>query len=1033
MSRPPYRSSMTRRVLAATVTSVVLALVAVATFACVVAANTGVLPASPDAFIGSVRTVANQLAPFWTLAVALLALVILVVLFAARWAVRPANQLVSAAATFAEETNGYAAPRGLGDPNQLARNFSELSDLLVRSSRELEKQNSLMAASVGRLERLLQVGQELSTMVDPEQVLRRAANTLHDLLGYEQAAAVLVEGASLAFYFDDANGQREPTPVRIPLNESSLAGQAALRGVPQQIDDARNQPGIAGPGLPDARSVQAVPVVYGRQVLAVLVVQSAAPAAFAPQDAEQLTVLAQMLAGGLANSGRLRDEQLRRQMAEAVFLISQKLSGAIASEHVPELILDQLAQVLPAERSALLFVEGDQVETVATRGYTNGAVVSRRRTPLGELPLIADIAAKGQTLALANVALDPRYRPSIGAAPARSWLGAPLSRLGIVIGVLVLESDQIARYGRDEQVAMTAVANQAAIALENARLYGEVQDRALRLEVVTELTNLVSTRDVLRELHGILRTAIHRIRRVVPCDYAALSLYNQDDDTFTVETVYDYAVRDWADLPAGTRVAAEGTPWQMAYRTAGPLLQSDLANSAFAEDRQLAANGLQSSIVVPILGGKQPIGALTFASSDNEAYGPTQIATLMELANYLGPALYNARLNREREAAANQLAQTQEYLNLVDKVRVVGQLASGVAHDFNNLLAGILGNAQLLLYEVQNQDHREMLRVIERAAKDGAETVRRLQGFARMEHDSPMTEVRLDMLARDAIDITRPRWRDVAQSRGASIEIVRDLRPVAPIAGRPAELREVLTNLIINAVDAMPRGGQITLRSYDDLQQEAQPAVVLEVADNGTGMSSDVQARMFDPFFTTKGEQGTGLGLAVSLGIVESHGGQIVVDSRIGLGTRFVIRLPVRAPESAIVENANREVAITPGHLLLVESEPMIRDSIVRLLQRWGHQVTQAKGGVEALHVFAPETFDAVLCDQGMPDMNGWEVLAQIKASDPQTPTILMTGWGRQYSDEEANDRGVDFLIEKPFDQEDLRRVLASALGKQQI
>jgi CheY-like chemotaxis protein/anti-sigma regulatory factor (Ser/Thr protein kinase) len=365
---------------------------------------------------------------------------------------------------------------------------------------------------------------------------------------------------------------------------------------------------------------------------------------------------------------------------------------------------------------------------------------------------------------------------------------------------------------------------------------------------------------------------------------------------------------------------------------------------------------------------------------------------------------------------------------MVDKVRAVGQLASGVAHDFNNLLAGILGNAQLLLLEVQDAEQRELLRIIEQAAKDGAETVRRLQGFARMEHDTPLTEVRLDLLARDAIDLTRPRWRDVAQSRGAAIEIVRQLQPVTPIAGRPAELREVLTNLIINAVDALPRGGTITISTYDEQAADGSDTVVVEVADTGTGMTPEVRARIFDPFFTTKGEQGTGLGLAVSLGIVQSHGGQIEVESEIGRGTRFIIRLPVRAADQVARHRSPRTVAVTPGHILFVEGEAMIRDATVRLLSRWGHKVTPAAGGAEALQLFMPDLYDVVISDLGMPDMNGWELLAQIKQRDRRVPTVLITGWGRQVSDEEARARGVDFVIEKPFDQDDLRAVLAEAM-----
>jgi two-component system cell cycle sensor histidine kinase/response regulator CckA len=165
------------------------------------------------------------------------------------------------------------------------------------------------------------------------------------------------------------------------------------------------------------------------------------------------------------------------------------------------------------------------------------------------------------------------------------------------------------------------------------------------------------------------------------------------------------------------------------------------------------------------------------------------------------------------------------------------------------------------------------------------------------------------------------------------------------------------------------------------------------------------------------------------MGIVQSHGGQIEIESQVGVGTRFIIRLPVRAAAPSGKRRAPRNLTITPGHILFVESEAMVRDATVRVLTRWGHKVAQASGGVEALQMFAPDTYDVVISDLGMPDMNGWELLGLIKQRDRRVPTILITGWGRQFSDEESRSRGVDFVIEKPFDQDDLREVLAEAMA----
>jgi signal transduction histidine kinase len=1036
-TRPKQPSSIARRAFFAAFVSLLIlvgGLVALAVWSYTIL-DTLLTPLLGAQAWNGVQNVVLGLAEDLALYAAGLLLATLVLLWLlSRWVARPLRRLVAAAAELGSGGDSSNLPlRAPGEVGALARSFEDLSRSLERSSRELQEQNRSLTDTVRQLEGLLRIGRELNASLDADQLIRRFAATLRETFGYECVGVALSEGESLLHHFSGSTGGNTfAPPTRMPVSDASVSGRVALTGSPLYIGDLNDESGLdRSPGLPVARSELAAPVSHAGQLLAVIVLQSSRPNAFTTFDEQQLTTLAGPLAVALANSNLFQIEQLRRQLAEAIYRVSQTLTAALAPEGVPELILDQLAQVLPYDRSALLLIDNDSLEIAATRGFTTAQGLSQTRVRLEEAPLVAQIVEHCRPIILDDVRHDSRYRPIVGLAPTESWLGVPLIGQGRVYGVLTLESEQPSHYDEEELRAIAALGNQAAIAMENARLYAEAQERTLQLEVVTRVTQEVSTRDVSRELPGILRTIIHQIRRVVPCDYAALALYNEEDDTFLFETVYDFGVRDWSELPPGKYVAAESTPWQTACRTGTALVQSELVRSTFAYDRGLAAGGLRAGVVVPIIGASRAIGTLDFASREPNAYGQTQVSTLRELSHYLGTALHNARLAQEREETAAKLARTQEHLNLVDKVRAVGQLASGVAHDFNNLLAGILGNAQLLLFETKGDDQREMLRVIERAAKDGAETVRRLQGFARMEHDSPMSEVRLDMLARDAIDITRPRWRDVAQSRGATIEIVKQLQPVTPLAGRPAELREVLTNLIINAVDAMPKGGKLTIATYDDKSSgDGAGDVVLEVSDSGLGMPADVRARIFEPFFSTKGEQGTGLGLAVSLGIIQGHGGQIEVDSEPGAGTRFVIRLPVRTTEQTGKPGRKRRTqTIQPCHILFVESEAMIRDATVRLLTRWGHKVAQAADGREALATFAPDTFDLVVSDLGMPDMNGWELLEQIKQRDPRVPTVLITGWGRQFSEDEARERGVNFVIEKPFDQDDLRDILAEALS----
>lgn len=952
--------------------------------------------------------------------------IVLVIWISLWWAMRPLRQLITAVEQPDQRMILELLPTHTrGAIGLVARKFETLTQAHTATRQELKQQQHILEVATQQLQALLHIGTKLTATAEPDQLSQNVASDLQEAFDCLRVYVALADGKTLTYSgSDDETTHHLP----LPLTGKTVVGQVLDTHTLCHVDNLKAVDLAASFNRTDVQSELAVPVLHDQHLLAVLILQSEHRTTFTVTDKQHLVTFAELLVHTLVDVEHFQKHRHYTQRIENLNHKLQTLSAEFLSERTPELLLSQLSEVLIADRSAVLLVKDATIEVIAIHGsiQARGEVMHR---PLTDMPLIAEMIEQDYALWLPEPQQDSRYHALFGATTTRSWIGAPIHRVEQGCAVLVAESDQPNQYGANELYILTTMADHAAIVMENVRQYTIVRDRAEQLEIVTSITQVISASDISHNLPATLRRIIHLIRRIVLCDYAALALYNDVDDTFFVESVYDFAIQDWADLPEGWSIAASDTTWQTACRTASPIVQSNLAESAFAEDQVLVDKGLHSSVVVPIIGASHVLGALTFATRKPRAYEQKQVSTLLELAHYLGPALDNARLNKEREEASIKLARTQEHLNLVDKVRVVGLLASGVAHDFNNLLAGVLGNAQLLLLEVEEEEHRTMLRVIEQAAKDGAETVRRLQGFARMENDSPMSDVRLDLLARDAIDITRPRWRDVAQSRGVKIDVVRKLDPVTAIAGRPAELREVLTNLILNAADAMPQGGHITVTSYDELDAEERPsAVVIEIADEGIGISSEIRARIFEPFFTTKGEQGTGLGLAVSLGIVEGHGGQIEIHSESGSGACFMVRLPVR--DAAIISSSRqcKPREIIPGHVLLVESDGVLREATTRLLEFWGHRVQVACDGSEALHIFMPHRYDVVISDLGMPDMNGHDLLQHIKQSDPHVPTILITGWGHHTADGAVQLSGVDFVIEKPFDLEDLREVLAEAM-----
>ena len=366
-----------------------------------------------------------------------------------------------------------------------------------------------------------------------------------------------------------------------------------------------------------------------------------------------------------------------------------------------------------------------------------------------------------------------------------------------------------------------------------------------------------------------------------------------------------------------------------------------------------------------------------------------------------------------------------------EKLRALGQLASGVAHDVNNLLAAVLGRSELARLEVERGQIDpgrllEALSQIEQAAEDGARTVRRIQEFARVRTDAEVAVVDLAKLARDTIELTRPGWRDTAQVGGRPITVEDDLEANLLVAAEPLELREVLTNLILNAVDAMPHGGRLRIAG-----RRAGEMVQVEVSDTGIGMSRAVSRRVFEPFFTTKAEGGTGLGLAVCYGIVRRRGGQLTVASVPAGGTTFIIELPYAGVAPAAEAPKPEAVAPRPDrrrHVLFADDEAGLAAIVQRLLLLEGFEVTICSGGEEALAKFDPDEHDLVLTDYGMPDLTGLQVAAAVRRRSPNTPVVLVTGWGSDL-DANAPPAGVTAVISKPFRLGTLVEAVRAALS----
>ena len=364
-------------------------------------------------------------------------------------------------------------------------------------------------------------------------------------------------------------------------------------------------------------------------------------------------------------------------------------------------------------------------------------------------------------------------------------------------------------------------------------------------------------------------------------------------------------------------------------------------------------------------------------------------------------------------------------LHQSEKLTALGQLAGGIAHDFNNLLQAILGYAQLMKQNTSNAELIERsLSVVESAAMDGSETVRRIQTFARLRPEERFMPLNVDQVVEDALAITRPRWEEKIAHDRRPLQQKLELRATRIIHGRQAALAEVMTNLILNAMDAMPDGGTLSIATRD-----AADGVVLTVTDTGVGMPESVRRRIFEPFFSTKGEAGSGLGLSMAYSIVIRHGGDIRVDSEPGKGTTFTLTLPEAAEplttDSPPVRNGARRCA----RVLLVDDDAQVLSALVGLLETTGHSVSAAVSGAAALRVYEPGRYDVVLTNVGMAGMNGWEFAERLRGVDGTVPMLFITGWGLREQDQaRLGALGVQRCLFKPVRPEELDAAIQAAL-----
>ena len=682
----------------------------------------------------------------------------------------------------------------------------------------------------------------------------------------------------------------------------------------------------------------------------------------ARRDAEALGNLAQLVNRSLTASDLLRT-------------IVQEAAGYFDTQHAAVLLLSEDGRHFEVGYSIGLWANADETPQPSFQG-SSPARLHCADTPAGEC-----IAQRKTLVTMSPVAQGiPTPLLADGKAPA-TLISSPIQQNGRMYGVVEVYFEEAREVREDSVLLLSAFAEQTAVGLLKADLYDQIATQRGQLQSIF--------------------------------DNAPVEIIYFDANGSAV-TVNAAAARSWGrdvdDIVGldGATLLPDLPPHVFAAALGGKPFHASHVVTTRIPDREVVYD--VSLVPVQSEGAVAGLLLLTF-----------EVTELVYARQEADAARHDA------EDALAAVRATQSQMIQMEKMRAVGELAQGVAHDINNSLMVVLGYTDLAEGDVDDPAALEgHLATIRKAAQDASSTVQRLNRFAKRGIATHGDQTDINEVVKDVVQMTRPRWRDAANKEGSSYTVEVDAQPVPPIIGEPSGLREVLINMIHNALNAMPNGGTLKLST----RPHGDKGVEIEIADTGAGMTPEVMSRIFDPFFTTRGVEGTGLGLAVSWTIIERHGGTIQVESEPGLGTRFLIRLPISLSE--------RPISVRPAPLplpnaapgtpvLVVDDEPLVSGVLSSILGRHGYRVTIASSAPEALEKLREPgaSFQLVMTDHGMPGMNGLQMTAEIKRAHPDLPVLLLTGWGDSILQTNVVEARPDAVLGKPINQSDLLQALS--------
>ncbi|TET67070.1 MAG: GAF domain-containing protein, partial [Candidatus Zixiibacteriota bacterium] len=873
-----------------------------------------------------------------------------------------------------------------------------------------------------KLRALYRLAKITSSTVELDNLLELVASCAEELTGADECNIFTLEAASRRLkpiYTDNKEFKEQILSFFLKMDEG-LVGWVASHGEGRIVN--YNDPDKISkqiPGTPEeVESLAAAPLIARGRVIGVIILYKLGEKEFLQGDLELLTILAEQIAGAVDKALLVQTAEKYAAKSRLVGEIGLHINSLLDSDQVLKQVVRLILESFGYQSVTIALREKERLLVKAIASKSGSTVKIGKELDLGGPGIIAAVAREGSFHNCPEASKDPLFLDLGKDSRARSELAVPIISKGELLGVLDLQSQQEYAFSGEEVATAHDLANQAALALENAKLYSQTRLRNEQINLAWEIGKKINS---ILNVDSLLSEVVKLIAESF--DYYYVSIRLVEGDYLVPQKGLGREKCDLSEKAPRFKIGEQGICGWVA-KHGQPLLVPDVSK----EPRYLFAEELKetkSELCVPLKSQEKTIGVMNVESDEVGAFDSSDLHLIELIASQVSIALENARLFDNLKEAYDKLKETQAQLVQSEKLKALGEMASGVAHDFNNVLGAILGRAQLTQTKTEDPELLRSLKFIELAATDGAETVKRIQDFTRTRTERDFQTVDINRLIESALDMTRHKWKNEMVERGGVVEVETDLQEPSPLVkGNPAELKEVLTNLIINALEAMPKGGRLKVST----SQEEDFGIV-EISDTGVGMAEAVKNRIFDPFFTTKGPEGTGLGLSVTYGIITRHNGTIEVRSQPQKGSKFTIKLP---KEKVTSESEMKETVVeipnASAKILLIDDEAAILELTSEILEGNGHKTVCAHSGKEGIQKSKEEEFDIVITDLVMPDLSGWQVAQAIKKNRANTVVILATGWGTQLDRDRLSRSDIDLLLSKPSKLDDVLQVVREAL-----